>query len=52
MKNSLRFSKLRVETLEERTLLAVMAGVIKQAAELVAPTEATTWVVNTLEDPT
>ncbi|MBQ1456550.1 MAG: hypothetical protein IIZ25_11970, partial [Thermoguttaceae bacterium] len=52
MKNSLRFSKLRVENLEERTLLAVMAGVIKQAAELVAPTEATTWVVNTLEDPT
>jgi hypothetical protein len=51
MKKSPRFSKLRVENLEERTLLAVMAGGIEQATELVAPTEATTWVVNTLEDP-
>jgi hypothetical protein len=45
------FSKLRVENLEERTLLAVMAGGFKQVAEFVAPTEAQTWIVNTLEDP-
>ena len=44
--------KLRVESLEERTLLAVVAGGLEQVAELVAPTEATTWVVNTLDDPT
>jgi hypothetical protein len=51
MKKSPRFSKLRVENLEERTLLAVMAGGIEQTTELVAPTEATTWVVNTYDDP-
>lgn len=51
MKNSLRFSKLRVESLEERTLLAVMAGGVGEAALSPSPTEATTWVVNTLDDP-
>jgi hypothetical protein len=44
--------KLRVESLEERTLLAVVAGGLEQAAELIAPTGAQTWIVNTLEDPT
>ncbi|MBQ3388243.1 MAG: hypothetical protein IJG60_03425 [Thermoguttaceae bacterium] len=44
--------KLWVESLEDRCLLAVVAGGFEQSAELVAPTEATTWVVNTLEDPT
>ena len=44
--------KLRLESLEERTLLAVIAGGIETAAELIAPTDATTWIVNTIEDPT
>ena len=44
--------KLRVESLEERTLLAVVAGGIEQTAEFAAPTEAVTWVVNTLDNPT
>ena len=52
MRNSPRFSKLRVENLEGRTLLTVMAVGIEQATGLVAPTEAQTWIVNTLEDPT
>ncbi|MBQ6157952.1 MAG: hypothetical protein IJJ20_02950 [Thermoguttaceae bacterium] len=43
--------KLRVESLEERVLLAVAAGGVEQAAVLAAPTEAVTRVVNTLEDP-
>ena len=50
MKSS-RFSKLRVENLEERTLLAVMAGGAETAVRTAMPTEAATWVVNTLEDP-
>ena len=50
MKSS-RFSKLRVENLEERTLLAVMAGGAETAVLVAMPTEAATWVVNTLEDP-
>ena len=50
MKNSPRFSKLRVENLEERTLLAVMAGGLETAVQTVAPTESATWLVNTLED--
>lgn len=41
--------KLRLESLEERTLLAVMAGGIEQAA-IIAPTGEQTWIVNTLED--
>ena len=48
----MNFRKLRVESLEERALLAVVAGGIEQVAEFAAPTEATTWVVNTLDDPT
>ena len=44
--------RLRLESLEERTLLAVTAGGTGQeAAVLPAPTEATTWVVNTAVDP-
>ena len=43
--------KLRLESLEERTLLAVTAGGFERAAVPAAPTEAVTWVVNTLEDP-
>ena len=42
--------KLRVENLEERTLLAVMAGGVEQAVTLPAPTESTTWWVATAED--
>ena len=44
--------KLRVESLEERALLAVVAGGIEQAVAIPAPTESTTWIVNTVEDPT
>ena len=44
--------RLRLESLEERTLLTVTAGGTGQeAAVLPAPTEATTWVVNTAVDP-
>ena len=50
MKKSPRFSKLHVESLEERTLLAVMAGGVEQAAAHPAPTESTTWWVATAED--
>ncbi|MBR2695034.1 MAG: hypothetical protein IKE69_12585, partial [Thermoguttaceae bacterium] len=51
MKNSPYSSKLRVECLEERALLAVTAGGLEQAIGLIAPTESAIWVVNTLEDP-
>ncbi|MGI5903587.1 MAG: right-handed parallel beta-helix repeat-containing protein, partial [Thermoguttaceae bacterium] len=47
--------KLRVESLEERTLLAVLAGGADMGSEFIpapAPSEAVTWVVNTTEDPT
>ncbi|MBQ3389012.1 MAG: hypothetical protein IJG60_07360 [Thermoguttaceae bacterium] len=50
MKNSLRFSKLRVENLEDRMLLAVAAGGLETVVRRIAPTESETWVVNTLED--
>ena len=50
MKKFPRFSKLRVENLEERTLLAVMAGGVEQAVTFPAPTESTTWWVATAED--
>ncbi len=50
MKKSPRFSKLRVEDLEERTLLAVMAGGVEQAVTLPEPTESTIWWVATAED--
>ena len=50
MKKSPRFSKLRVENLEERTLLAVMAGGAEQAVTPPAPAESTTWWVATAED--
>ena len=43
--------KLRLESLEERTLLAVMAGGPGMAVRTIAPTESAVWVVNTLEDP-
>ncbi|MBR5414413.1 MAG: hypothetical protein IK105_00570 [Thermoguttaceae bacterium] len=43
--------KLRLESLEERTLLAVTAGHIESAAISPSPTEATTWTVNTADDP-
>ena len=44
--------KLRVESLEERALLAVTAGITEQAIALPAPTEAVTWWVATAEDTT
>lgn len=43
--------KLRLESLEERNLLAVTAGGVESAAELAAPTAASVWVVNTTDDP-
>ena len=43
--------KLRLETLEERALLAVTAGGFEQAVPLPAPTGETVWVVNTTDDP-
>ena len=43
--------KLRLESLEDRTLLAVTAGAVDSTASLAAPTGAATWVVNTLDDP-
>lgn len=52
MKKPLRFSKLRVESLEERTLLAVTAGAEGCAVSLPEPTEAATWWVETVEDTT
>lgn len=52
MKKSPRFSKLRVENLEERTLLAVTAGAEGCAVSLPEPTEAATWWVETVEDTT
>ena len=42
--------KLRLESLEDRTLLAVTAGFAETSA-LAAPTGAVTWVVNTTADP-
>ncbi|MBR5415975.1 MAG: hypothetical protein IK105_08580 [Thermoguttaceae bacterium] len=52
MKSHFNTRQLRLETLEERALLAVTAGGFGYAADLPAPTEATTWVVNTTADPT
>ncbi|MBO7725758.1 MAG: hypothetical protein J6S40_04765, partial [Thermoguttaceae bacterium] len=52
MRNVFSPRKLRLESLEERTLLAVMAGGIERASQLAAPTEASTWLVNTTDDPT
>ncbi|MBQ3388954.1 MAG: hypothetical protein IJG60_07060 [Thermoguttaceae bacterium] len=52
MKKPPRFSKLRVESLEERTLLAVTAGAEGCAVSLPEPTEAATWWVETVEDTT
>ena len=49
MSNTVSARKLRLESLEERTLLAVTAGGMEPAA--VAPTGGQTWIVNTLEDP-
>ena len=43
--------KLRLETLEERALLAVTAGGFEQAVPLPAPAGETVWVVNTTDDP-
>ena len=51
MKNHLISRKLRLESLEERALLAVTAGFEETAAELAAPTSAASWVVNTADDP-
>ncbi|MBO7726355.1 MAG: hypothetical protein J6S40_07785, partial [Thermoguttaceae bacterium] len=51
MKARLNSRKLRLESLEERTLLAVTAGVTEQAAEIAAPTGAENWIVNTTADP-
>ena len=51
MKNLVSSHRLRLESLEERTLLAVTAGLAETAAPLAAPTGATNWVVNTTADP-
>ncbi len=51
MRTQLKSRKLRIESLEERTLLAVTAGAEETAAAFIAPTAATTWNVNTLDDP-
>ena len=51
MKSFTNARKLRLESLEDRVLLAVTAGGIEPGAEIAKPTEAMTWVVNTLEDP-
>ena len=51
MRNVFNPRKLRLESLEERTLLAVVAGGMAPAA-FPAPTEASTWLVNTTDDPT
>ena len=50
MKNPISSRRLRLESLEERALLAVTAGFAETAA-LAAPTGATNWVVNTTADP-
>ena len=44
--------KLRLESLEERALLAVTAGGFELAAALPEPAAATAWIVNTLDDAT
>ena len=51
MKSHFKTRKLRLESLEERALLAVTSAVFEQAAELAAPTSAASWVVNTTDDP-
>ena len=50
MSNTVSARKLRLESLEERTLLAVTAGGTEPAAAI-APTGGQVWIVNTLEDP-
>lgn len=50
MKKFQLFSKLCLENLEERTLLAVTAGGVEASAALAAPTEGEIWIVNTLFD--
>ena len=52
MKKMVSSRKLRLESLEERALLAVTAGAVETVAELAAPTAASIWVVNTRDDPT
>lgn len=42
MRTQLKSRKLRIESLEERTLLAVTAGAEETAAAFIAPTAATT----------
>ena len=51
MKNPISSRKLRLESLEDRCLLAVAAGGIEMAAELATPTGSSAWIVNTLDDP-
>ncbi|MBO7725235.1 MAG: hypothetical protein J6S40_02100, partial [Thermoguttaceae bacterium] len=51
MKSHFKTRKLRLESLEERALLAVTSAVFEQAAELAAPTSSASWVVNTTDDP-
>ncbi len=51
MSNRTSARRLRLESLEERTLLAVTAGLAEPAAALAAPTGAANWVVNTNDDP-
>ncbi|MBR5414683.1 MAG: right-handed parallel beta-helix repeat-containing protein [Thermoguttaceae bacterium] len=50
MNNPISSRRLRLESLEERALLAVTAGFAETAA-LAASTGATNWVVNTTADP-
>ena len=51
MRTQLKSRKLRIESLEERTLLAVTSGTEESIARFPAPTGSNTWNVNTLDDP-
>jgi hypothetical protein len=51
MTRSTNSRKLRIESLEVRNLLAVVAGGTEEVTLSPDPTEATTWVVNTTDDP-
>ncbi|MBR2694603.1 MAG: right-handed parallel beta-helix repeat-containing protein [Thermoguttaceae bacterium] len=52
MNRRLNTRKLHLESLEQRALLAVVAGAFEQLVPVPAPTEAAEWVVNTLDDST
>ena len=51
MRSQFQSRKLRLESLEERTLLAMTAGGMEALSAHAAPTALETWVVNTTDDP-